>query len=95
MNGAEKNILVLNAGSSSTKVSLYTCVEIVEADVSPPVLSLSPQQEPIWQLEVDFPKGSLETIEFKKASFQYASADRPAVPSASGRFAVPDPIGCG
>ena len=60
-----KNILVLNAGSSSTKVSLYQFDESVNANQS--LIKETVAQQPIWQMEVDFPKGeSTSAINWQK-----------------------------
>ena len=52
MSSVTKNILVLNAGSSSTKISLFQC----DKDTVP--------QQPIWEIEVDFPNGSFDAIDW-------------------------------
>src|ERR1700734_751943 len=59
MNG--RNILVLNAGSSSTKISLYQFDKeaAAQSDYGP-----EPQHS-VWQIEVDFANGSFTSIDWQ------------------------------
>jgi acetate kinase len=60
MYSTAKNILVLNAGSSSTKISLYRFDTEDEQSKS----GTEPQHS-VWQVEADFPDGSFASIDWQ------------------------------
>ncbi len=50
------NILVINAGSSSEKISFYKLAENARNQIAP--------QAPIWRTEAEFPSASLDTVDW-------------------------------
>ena len=54
----KKNILVINGGSSSDKISFFQLDEKIDANSSP--------QSPIWQKEIDFPSGDVDSINWQQ-----------------------------
>jgi acetate kinase len=54
----KKNILVINAGSSSDKISFFQLHDRKSSHISP--------QKPDWQTEVDFPSGDIDSINWQQ-----------------------------
>ncbi len=54
----KNNILVINAGSSSDKISFFQLDENMVSAVSP--------QQPAWQTEIDFPSGDIDSINWQQ-----------------------------
>ncbi len=54
----KKKILVINAGSSSDKISFFQLNEKMVSAVSP--------QQPAWQTEIDFPSGDVDSVNWQQ-----------------------------